>query len=191
MAEPTVYQYRLRKPKGTWLADVILRSDGYFSAVSNCGGYAFRWGSPGMEFRAFVADLEDDADYLCGKLGRRTWWDGAATLTGIREYILESRREGGWTKERAAEEWRTLADALSPWTERSPSEHEEMDILQFHDWSSATKLDDAGEFATYDYEPQLRAFCREVMPVLATAIREQLKAEAAAMPAAESEVPHA
>lgn len=179
MAEPTVYQYQLRTPKGRWLAYVVMRSDGYFSAVSNCGGYAYRWGSPGMEFRAFVAGLDEDADYLCCKLGRATWWDGAATLKGIREYILESRRKSGWTKEQAAQEWQTLADALSPYNDSSPSEHDEMDVHQFHEWYGETKIDDAHEFATYDYEPQLRAFAREVMPVLAKAIREQFKAEAA------------
>ncbi|UAW08084.1 hypothetical protein Mx4_p85 [Myxococcus phage Mx4] len=155
-----------------------MRSDGYFSTVSDYGNYAYRWGSPGMEFRAFVANLEEDASYVCSKLGRSTWWDGAATVKGIREHILESRRCGGWTKERAATEWQALDGS------------EEMDVHEFHDWLGQTQIDAAYEFATYDYEPQLRAFCREVMPVLATAIREQLKAEAAATPAPESEVAH-
>lgn len=178
MAEPTIYQYRLRTPTGTWLADVVMRSDGYFSTVSACGNFAYRWGSPGMEFRAFVAALTEDASYVCSKLGRATWWDASATMKGIREYILESRRKGGWTKEQAAEEWRTLGDG------------DELDSHEFSDWLGRTQIDDAYEFATRDYEPQLRAFCREVMPLLATAIREQLAAEEAAAPAAESEASH-
>lgn len=99
MSAPTVWQYRLRTPKGAWLADVILRSDGFFASVSGFGNYAFRWGSPGMPFREFMARLgdRDDHSYVCSKLGRQDWWDGTATLKAIREYICTARREGGWT----------------------------------------------------------------------------------------------
>ncbi|QQR47781.1 hypothetical protein JKA73_17760 [Myxococcus xanthus] len=181
MAEPTVYQYRLRTADNRWLAEVFLRSDGLFTVVSDYGNYGYWWGNPGRPVREFVAALadRDESDYLCGKLGSRDWWDGTSTLKAIREHIIEYRRDGSWTKERAAEEWQTLSEALTTWHDVDARNATEMDELQFHNWFRETKIDDASEFAAYDYEPQLRAFASEVMPVLATAIREQLKAEAA------------
>ncbi|TQF14223.1 hypothetical protein FJV41_19840 [Myxococcus llanfairpwllgwyngyllgogerychwyrndrobwllllantysiliogogogochensis] len=187
MRELTVWQYRLLTPEGSWLADVILRSDGYFSTVSDYGNYAFRWTAPGMPFRDFVVRIggRDDRSYVCSKLGTSDWWDGAATLKGIREHIIEYRRRWGWTKERAAEEWEKLGLALGYYDGRDARHEVEMEEYQFHDWLRETRIDDASEFASLDYEPQLRAFCREVMPALAAAIRAQLQAESAEQAAPE------
>ncbi|NOK32374.1 hypothetical protein HMI49_04055 [Corallococcus exercitus] len=179
MAELHVYQYRLRTEKGAWLADVILRSDGYFSTVSDWGNYAFRWTAPGREFRAFVAHLAGQDDYVCSKLSQRTWFDGAATLKSIREHILTSRRDGSWTKEHAAKEWQALAEALGRWSGREARSCDSMDLYEYFRWHDGTSIDDASELASYNYEPDVRGFCENVMPALATAIRAQLQGEAA------------
>ncbi|WP_426751753.1 hypothetical protein [Myxococcus sp. Y35] len=179
MAEPTVYQYRLRTPKGAWLADVILRSDGFFATVSDWGNYAFRWTSPGRPFREFVAGLETSPDYVCSKLEKRDWWDARATLKSIREHIIEYRRDGSYSKEEAKEAWESVVEALGCWSRREARSVDEMDIGQFMAWCAETKVEMPYEFGRYDYPPDVRSFAREVMPALATAIREQLKAEAA------------
>ncbi|WAM23780.1 hypothetical protein [Myxococcus sp. NMCA1] len=190
MAEPTVYQYRLRTPEGYWLADVVMRSDGYFSTVSDWGNYAFRWTNPGCEFRAFVARLEKDPGYVCSKLGRSDWWDGKRTLKAIREHIIEYRRDGSYSKEEAKEAWESVVKALGCWHRRDARSIDEIDIGQFAVWCAGTEVEMPYEFARNDYPPDVRSFAREVMPVLAAAIREQLKAEAAAVPATGSEAAH-
>ncbi|WP_223643979.1 hypothetical protein [Corallococcus sp. EGB] len=180
MAEPLVYQYRLRTEKGAWLADVILRSDGFFATVSDWGSYAFRWTAAGGEFRAFVAQLERQDDYVCSKLESRDWWDGSRTLKRIREHVLTSRRDGTYSKEKAAEAWESLSDALGAWSRRDARDYDEIAIDQFSVWCTNTSVSAPYEFAAYDYPPDVRGFCENVMPALATAIRAQLQAETAA-----------
>ncbi|MBN8472294.1 hypothetical protein JYJ95_37815 [Corallococcus exiguus] len=182
MGEALVYQYRLRTAKGAWLADVILRSDGFFATVSDWGSYAFRWSAPGGEFRAFVAQLEGQTSYVCSKLEKRDWWNGERTLKRIREHILTNRRDGTYSKEKAAKAWQSLADALGCWNGRDARDYDELDLDQFSNWCSNTSLSDPYEFASYDYPPDVRGFCENVMPALAAAIRAQLHAEAATAP---------
>ncbi|WP_426730191.1 hypothetical protein [Myxococcus faecalis] len=177
MSAPTVWQYRLRTSTGAWLADVILREDGFFATVSDWGNYAFRWTSPGMPFREFVARLASSPDYVSGKLESRDWYDGEGTLKRIREHILTSRREGSWTKEEAANEWRVLAESLDTRDGSVPRGAWDIDLEQFSRWYHATSIGDASGFARYDYPPDVRSFAREVMPALAVAIRAELAAE--------------
>jgi hypothetical protein len=173
-----VYEYRLRNPRGAWVADVIMRSDGYFSTVSDYGNYAYWWGSPGGEFRAFVAQLERQSDYVCSKLARRAeWYDAEGTLKAIKQHILTYRREGSMTKERAAEEWDILVEVCGGFASRGMRDVSEMDQHQFHQWYERTQIGDAHEFMRYDYRPDVRGFCEHVMPLLATAIREELAKE--------------
>lgn len=173
--DSTVHQYRLRGERGQWVADVIMRSDGYFSTVSDYGNYAYWWGSPGMEFRRFVAQLERQTDYVCSKLSRRSdWYDASGTLKAIKQHILTYRREGSMTKSRAADEWATLRDVCGGGSLRDVHE---IGLYEFHQWYERTKIGDAAEFARYDYRPEVRGFCERVMPLLAAAIREELAKE--------------
>lgn len=176
--EATIHQYRLRGERGQWVADVVMRSDGYFSTVSDYGNYAYWWGSPGMEFRRFVAKLEGQNDYVCSKLSRRgDWYDAAGTLKAIKQRILIYRRECSMTKADAAKEWETLATICNAYPHREMRDVYEMDLHQFHQWYEQTGIGDAAEFARYDYRPEVRHFCERVMPLLAAAIREELAKE--------------
>lgn len=178
MKAPTVWQYRVTTEKGGWLADVVLRSDGFFAAVSGWGSYAFRWTHPGLPFREFVAQLEGQDSYVCSKLARRDWFDGAATLKGIREHILEYRRDGNMSKAEAAKEWDVLTDIVGSGIKRYARDAVEMDLYQYFQWHERTGLSDACEFSSYDYHPDVRGFCEQVMPRLAAVIRAELAAEA-------------
>ncbi|MCP3065305.1 hypothetical protein LXT21_41690 [Myxococcus sp. K38C18041901] len=182
MSAPSIWQYRLRTEKGAWLADVILRSDGFFATVSDWGNYACRWSSPGCPFREFVARLALSPDYVSGKLESRDWYDGEGTLKRIREYLLTSRRERSLSKEDAAKEWRVLAESLDCFTGGVPRDALDIDLEQFGRWYHATSIADAAGFARYDYPPDVQSFAREVMPALAVAIRAELAAEQQAHP---------
>ncbi|WP_163998649.1 hypothetical protein [Pyxidicoccus caerfyrddinensis] len=176
MSAPTVWQHRVRGEKGQWLADVVLRSDGFFAAVSGWGSYAFRWTHPGMPFRAFVAQLEGQDSYVCSKLDRRDWFDGEATLKSIRQHILEYRRDGNMSKAEAAKEWDILTDIVGGGVKAEARDAGELDLYQYFQWHDRTGLGDASEFGVYGYHPDLRGFCREVMPRLATLLRAELAA---------------
>lgn len=59
--------YTLRKPNGCWLAQILISSDGMFSAVSDYGNFSYAWRSTGdSDFRKFLSEL--DVPYFGGKM---------------------------------------------------------------------------------------------------------------------------
>lgn len=53
----TAKSYTLTKPNGGWLGQVVLTSDGMFSAVTDYGNFAYSWRSFGKDFREFIIGL--------------------------------------------------------------------------------------------------------------------------------------
>jgi hypothetical protein len=57
----TARSLTLRKDNGAWLAQVVITSDGMFSAVSDYGNFAFSWRSIGdRTFEDFLIGLGED-----------------------------------------------------------------------------------------------------------------------------------
>jgi len=68
MTTPTLCRYEITTEKGGWLASIVIDCDGYFSAVSDYGTYAYSWQRFGpMGFRHFLADTT--GEYVTGKAG--------------------------------------------------------------------------------------------------------------------------
>ncbi|MBZ4400387.1 hypothetical protein [Myxococcus sp. AS-1-15] len=64
---PTVWQYALRTANGGWLGDIVLRADGTLFALSDWGGFAYRWwATDGGCFRSWLTRLTPD--YIADKL---------------------------------------------------------------------------------------------------------------------------
>lgn len=66
MEEVTAQSYTLYSENGTWLGQVVLTSDGMFSAVTDYGNMSFAWRSYGGDFKDFLISL--NVDYFAGKL---------------------------------------------------------------------------------------------------------------------------
>ncbi len=163
-----VREYSLRSPGNRWLAEIIIRDDGYFSTVSEYGRYVYWWGSAGDNFREFLIDC--DSDYLLTKFcGRCEEYDGDRTVKAVKEHILRHRRELGVSRENARKEW-DLFDRFSNLESRE----------DFARWYDQTSLDCAYEFAVYDYPGQARGFMERVLPVFKDVLRAELAAEKAA-----------
>jgi hypothetical protein len=140
----------------------LLDSTGMFAAVTDYGNYAFKWSNWGPgDFRKFVIGLSPG--YLLGKVAK-VEHDGEATLKSVKEYILECRRDGEWSKEEAREEWDLLAecDGLDS-------------IPACTRWYDATKISDAGEFMSEGYDMDARMFAEKLMPRLAEALKQELE----------------
>ena len=135
-----------------------LDSSGYFSAVSDYGNYAFQWTSfgEGVDFREFLSSL--DADYLMGKLGRRDWYDGDATVLAIRKRVLELRRDRSITKDVAADVWAAIEDDLEGNPDSPESAHNFIGKFDC--------MADEWEICRYDFPPDLKAFAEKLMPRL-------------------------
>lgn len=58
MADITAKSYTLRTEHGDWLGQVVLTSDGMFSAVTDYGNFGYCWRSTGdKDFREFIIGL--------------------------------------------------------------------------------------------------------------------------------------
>lgn len=68
--KPTIWVYDLPSVAGEGWGTFILRSDGYFSCVTDYGNYAFRWLRHGEDdFRAFwLKDRWNFPSYVVSKL---------------------------------------------------------------------------------------------------------------------------
>lgn len=118
----------------------------------------------GVGFRQFL--LECDDGYLLRKISPTQEWDGDATMETIKETIIGMRRDGGWSKDDAREEW----DSLDHY-EGFHSEY------NFWDWGRNTKITDVHELSCYQDSQQAKAFLEKCWPQLKTLIRTELQHE--------------
>ncbi len=95
---------------GEWAYIYVDEANGVFTSYSSFGNYAYQWRSiGGRTLKAFLSGL--DFDYFMGKT-RRDYrrFDYDATVEGIKEYIVDGRRQGSLTKDEARAAWRDLED---------------------------------------------------------------------------------
>jgi hypothetical protein len=148
-------------------ATIVLTSDGALMAVSDYGSYGFRWCAHGYDdFRKFLLRPERDHDYFLSKLSRRDCWDDEGTLANVKRVILEGRRHGGWSAERAREEWDLLAQHNDFFSRED-----------FTFWYERTSIDCAYELARVVSPPDARAFVTRTLPRLARVLAAELAAE--------------
>ena len=90
MSEVTLRRYVLPSVKGEGWAIFVIGSDGYFSAVSDWGNYAYIWTHPGCEFRKFLSRC--DTHYVWTKIthGRKAYvFDEEGTEKNIRKRLWD------------------------------------------------------------------------------------------------------
>lgn len=151
--------------EGQGWATILVGSDGFFSAVSDYGNYAFRWCHHGCnDFREFLLNAERSPDYFVVKLSTHPWpYNGPDTLQAVKKYILEARREGIMEKEIAREEWDLLED------------NEDLDNeMVFWDWCRSTSLGDAHEFGVHKAPSDVTCFVTKTMRRLCVLLRQDL-----------------
>jgi len=167
---------------GAWrdgYAMIVIGDNGYFSAVSDYGNYAYFWPHHGCkDFREFFRG-EDQWDYMLRKLCPKPWpYDGEATVKAIKERILASRREKCWDRVRARMEWERIEDCGV-----------EESLIGAHEWYTTTTMDDAYECIEHSPPPQAVHFCKVTLQRFADVIRAELAAERAATEEGETACP--
>lgn len=86
MEKVTAKSYTLRTETGGWLGQIVLTSDGMFSAVTDYGNMSFSWRNYGdKDFRQFLVGL--NVDYFGGKM-----YQGMAYMTYGKKYEQACRR---------------------------------------------------------------------------------------------------
>ena len=170
MSEVTTWRYELPSVdpwSGGW-ATIVVGSDGFFAAVSDRGNYAYRWAYHGRnDFREFLLDVETHPDSFIAKLSPEGDWpyNPEATLRAVKEYIIELRKEGHWSREQARQEWDLLC------------EHSDLDSeMTFWDWCRETDMCDVYEFEVRSPNNDIVQFVKTIMPRLAVLLRKDLQA---------------
>lgn len=144
-------RYVLRKSPG-W-AVVVIGSDGYFSAVSDYGNYAFWWSAHGHDdFRKFLLRAKRSSDYFINCLSPKMEYDGEETVKRIKEEIISRRSDGSITRETARREWDDIE-----YYEVEESLH------AFYTWAQETKIGDAWEMSASKYNADAEHFVKRVM----------------------------
>lgn len=166
---PKLYWYYLpgNESWGGGYAMIVIGENGYFSAVSDYGNYAYYWSHPGVkDFREFFRG-EDQWHYMLTKLCPKPWpYDGEETVKRIRERILASRRERAWDAVRARTEWERVEDCAV-----------EESQIGFHEWHQSTTMEDSYECIEFSPPGQAVHFCKVTLARLANAIQAELFAE--------------
>lgn len=108
MKEKKVWQYSFPSRQGEGWAEIILREDGFFAAVSDYGNYSNLWSSHGCDdFRKFFFRV--DVDYIVRKLCPKMQVNSKSSFDAIRLYVQEERRRNRMTKKEAQEIWEHLS----------------------------------------------------------------------------------
>jgi hypothetical protein len=165
---PQLWRYVLPSEKGEGWAVFVLGSDGYFSAVSDYGNYAFYWRAHGCDdFRQFLLRAGSSWDYFVGKLSNGEVYDGDASRAAIKEAIAELPKGSRARVEKA------LFD-----------DHE--DDLEteygFMRWAEKSKLE-AGSLFCRQHPGDVVAFVQKAMVRLVPLLQADLQNETTASPA--------
>lgn len=162
-----IWRYNLPNVNKQGWAIVVMCEDGYFSSVSDYGDYAYKWQKENGDFREFIMQIADrnKSGYFLNKIAKKEY-DGEETCKAVQRYILESRRDGNFTKEDARTEWENLRDC--DWVENDPI------FTRFYD---RTKIDDVCELIRRSYPIEAVMFVQNTLPRLAEMIRQELENE--------------
>jgi hypothetical protein len=178
---PRLWFYRLPPTDGRsfeW-AEVVLGSNGFFSAVSDYGNYSFRWTHFGdRDFRAWLLGV--DEHYVRSKImacsnRKSDIYDDRSSLQAARRAICELRREG----------WLEKEDARAAWDEIDDDYGQLHTEFEWNDWANHSRgahliggyRDLYEEMFREMPEPQSRQFVERILPRLKEAIRAELAAE--------------
>lgn len=150
---------------------VYLGDKGQFTAISDYGNWGYVWTAVGgpkedpylERFLRFLVSC--DSSYVMAKLGqgKDRVFDGENSYLGIKEAILEARREGYLDAEEARREWNFLEYATSVWDLNAEG--------WWYLWQEETELSDVHEYWVSTYPGELigfveEVFCKGVQPAL-------------------------
>lgn len=156
------WRYYILPKNGEGWAQIVLREDGFFAAVTDFGNYAYQWTHFGCrDFREFFLDVEDEWDYFVKKLHPETTVDDTASFTRLKKALFEQRREGSLTAEQAREAYDGLR-LYSDWEEYLQST------------TCAEHFEEPWDYTVRVPDPQTKRFVLEVMTQLRDRIRDEL-----------------
>lgn len=169
LTDKKTYRYVYRGEKGGfgWFI-VVLDETGFFSTVSDYGSYAYQWSAFSGDFRKFLCGC--DAGYLISKLNPRKVPDWDQTYENVKQHILEERRGGFYSKDKA----RFLLNLAKDKIKRQSD-------FDFKDFLDEASNEDSHtlwhEFYSQKPEASIDGFARRLFPKLVIMMRTELESE--------------
>lgn len=166
-ADKRIWQYHLRV-RHEW-AEILIRKDGLFAAVSSYGKYAYWWtDTGGPDARHFFARAGDSLDtyyFLC-KLAPKEHINADKSIAALKVEILKRRR----AREISQEEAQDIYETVRAYSEDWHGAVRDTEIYHFFD-------QEPWHYAVVEHDSDAVAFCEIFLPELSRVIIEQLKAE--------------
>lgn len=103
------YELLLDDENGRGRVVILALADG--RAWTYCWPLKNRGSRGGGDLWAWLCD--SDIGYVAGKMGAGDWFDADATVSLLREYLVQWRRDGHLTREAARAIWNSLDDIQS------------------------------------------------------------------------------
>lgn len=155
------------------------REVGEIMIHSSFGSWAYQWGHLGQPFKEWIAKTTDRG-YIGRKFmgGEAYVFDGPKTVAGLRESLLERRRDGGITKATAREVWDWINDNEGP---LESSDREFVNTMHTGE-TQIVMVEGLKYFFSEPWERlqtvldwQFQGFWREIMPAFQQALRDELQ----------------
>jgi len=160
-------------------ARITIDAEGFFSCQSDWGDFQHRWNSIGRDeyddrldaFKDFLTDI--DHDYFLRKtVGRKGQvFNFEKSIKSLREHVIESRKDGDLTKEKAREIWKQVE-----WVEHTddPTYY----VVQVCDQGDLTDALYCGDLTEVDvameWSPCHLYFAQEILPIFQQELLKEL-----------------
>lgn len=161
-----VHHYKIKKDGdwGSW-AEIMIREDGFFAAISGYGNYSYHWGNAGTkDIREFFLRCERDWDYFAKKLNPNMVIDDEKSFENIKELIKAD----------------TLYDKFNCSKEKALRYVNE--FVSFKDFLYDYDIKDYFEYVPYEYcvmtfDSNVVDFVKKILPELSQMIKLELENE--------------
>jgi hypothetical protein len=181
VTKSTTERYSIRLKDGWTWAIINISEDGDFNVISDYGNYSYAWRSFGDNFKKFLVDIcgrckESPMSYLYDKLHNHEQSknvDIDATISNWKGHLFEKRRNRDITEEQARVEY----DQLISFEDSIGTECSQDYLYMWfsHEYSGDIfDFDYIGYDIVHTYDRQCEAFCREIAPVFAEILKEEI-----------------
>ncbi|WHH59135.1 hypothetical protein [Petroclostridium sp. X23] len=167
----TCERYDIRFGQWGWAIITIDENGGLFNAQSDYGNYSYSWPGHGRKsFKHFILELAKDSSYFLNKVADDNFYYQYETETNWKKRIIEDRKEGELTKEKARVLFDITKDVDFSTAEscvRDLYDHKEVWDIYPEPWYIFN--------AETGYSPIAIRFAKEVMPMFAEILREEIQ----------------
>lgn len=178
----TCERYDLRWGGCGWATIMIDENGGVFNAQSDYGDYSYSWPHHGREsFKHFILELAREGSYFLGKVSDISYFNHDETLKAWKKAIIEMRRDGECTREKAREAWDYLIDVADECYGNATVL--ELKVYESHEVGSLCSEPWYVFEVIKDYPPGAKCFAKEVLPMFAEILKKELAGDVVPVPA--------